>query len=70
MYVHLCTDTQTAIFADTVKNMTSIDALQATYPMGLGIPEDLAGVAVFLASDEAKWITGASIAVDGGFTAQ
>jgi NAD(P)-dependent dehydrogenase (short-subunit alcohol dehydrogenase family) len=51
-------------------NMSNLNALQAMYPMGLGVPDDLAGVAVFLASDEARWITGASFAVDGGFTAQ
>jgi NAD(P)-dependent dehydrogenase (short-subunit alcohol dehydrogenase family) len=42
----------------------------ARYPMGrLGTPEDIAGMAVFLASDEAKWITGAAFPVDGGYTA-
>lgn len=34
----------------------------------LGQPEDIAWCAVFLASDEASWITGATIAVDGGVT--
>jgi 3-oxoacyl-[acyl-carrier protein] reductase len=29
-------------------------------------PEDVADVIVFLASDKAQWITGASIPVDGG----
>jgi len=32
----------------------------------IGQPEDLAGAAVFLCSDEAAWITGASLATDGG----
>ncbi len=40
-------------------------------PLGpLGAPEDVAGAAVFLASDEAKFITGAVLPVDGGWTAQ
>ena len=34
-----------------------------------GIPEDLAGVAVFLASAASDFITGAAIPVDGGFSA-
>jgi 3-oxoacyl-[acyl-carrier protein] reductase len=32
----------------------------------IGKPEDVADVVVFLASDKARWITGASIPVDGG----
>lgn len=37
---------------------------------GLGEPEDVARVAVMLASDDAKWMTGTSISVDGGYLAQ
>jgi NAD(P)-dependent dehydrogenase (short-subunit alcohol dehydrogenase family) len=35
----------------------------------LGLPEDVASVVAFLASDESRFITGAAIPVDGGFTA-
>ena len=42
----------------------------AMHPIGrFGQPEDIAGIAVFLASDEAAWITGAAFPVDGGYTA-
>jgi NAD(P)-dependent dehydrogenase (short-subunit alcohol dehydrogenase family) len=42
----------------------------AMHPIGrFGQPEDIAGTAVFLASDEAAWITGAAFPVDGGYTA-
>jgi 2-deoxy-D-gluconate 3-dehydrogenase len=34
-----------------------------------GVPEDLAGIAVFLASRASDFITGAAIPVDGGFSA-
>lgn len=37
--------------------------------LGFGRPEDVAGVATLLASDAGAWITGASIAVDGGYSA-
>jgi len=33
-------------------------------------PEEIASTIVFLASDKARYLTGQSIAVDGGFTAQ
>ena len=35
----------------------------------LGTPDDIAWCAVFLASDESAWVTGANFAVDGGVTA-
>jgi NAD(P)-dependent dehydrogenase (short-subunit alcohol dehydrogenase family) len=34
----------------------------------LGEPQDIAKVVMFLCSDDAQWITGQNIAVDGGFT--
>jgi NAD(P)-dependent dehydrogenase (short-subunit alcohol dehydrogenase family) len=42
----------------------------ATIPLGrFGKPHDIAGLAVFLASDESAWLTGAAIPIDGGLTA-
>ena len=39
----------------------------ARIPMGrLGTPEDIAGIAAFLCSDEASYITGQVIGIDGG----
>ena len=43
----------------------------AMHPAGrFGQPEDIAQAAVFLASDESSWVTGAAFPVDGGYTAQ
>jgi len=40
------------------------------YPLGrVGEPEDIANAAMFLASDDASWITGAVLPVDGGLLA-
>ena len=41
------------------------------HPLGfLGEPRDVANAALFLASDEARWITGVTLPVDGGYTAR
>ena len=34
----------------------------------IGVPEDIGNLAVFLASDDSDYITGASIFIDGGMT--
>lgn len=40
------------------------------HPLGrLGQPEDMAGLAVYLASDESSWVTGTTFPVDGGYLA-
>jgi NAD(P)-dependent dehydrogenase (short-subunit alcohol dehydrogenase family) len=39
-------------------------------PKDVGKPEHIAGAAAFLASDDAAFVTGASLAVDGGRLAQ
>jgi NAD(P)-dependent dehydrogenase (short-subunit alcohol dehydrogenase family) len=39
------------------------------YPFSMGEPEDIARIALFLASDEARMITGAIIPADGGLSA-
>jgi NAD(P)-dependent dehydrogenase (short-subunit alcohol dehydrogenase family) len=42
----------------------------ATIPLGrMGRPTDIAELAVYLASDESSWLTGAAIPLDGGLTA-
>ncbi len=44
--------------------------LNNLHPLGLGEPDDVANAVAFLLSDMSKWITGAILQVDGGFTAQ
>ena len=44
--------------------------IQATPLQRLGQPKDIAKAALFLASDDSSYITGAEIVIDGGFSAQ
>ena len=43
--------------------------VQTVYPLQrIGEPEDIGNAALYLASDAAKWITGAIFNIDGGLT--
>jgi NAD(P)-dependent dehydrogenase (short-subunit alcohol dehydrogenase family) len=48
-----------------------LEAIERMHPVGrLGEPEEVAKAILFLASDEASFITGAILPVDGGYLAQ
>ena len=63
--------TNTELFRQNqARGATDVDALVARTPLGrLGEPADIAEAALFLASDEAAWVTGHTLVVDGGWTA-
>jgi len=46
-----------------------IDNMAERYPFGVGQPEDIANVALFLASDESRMVNGAAISAEGGISA-
>ena len=49
------------------REISTVEALRKAIPLGeLGTPEDVAYTILFLASDEARYITGETIVVDGG----
>jgi len=60
-----------AITGMAAANQDTVRAqLTANIPLGRpGEPEDIVGMAAFLATDEAAFITGADIIIDGGTTA-
>ena len=58
------------VFNQTEQGQAMRKARIATIPLGrIGRPEDVAELAVFLASEESSWLTGAAIPLDGGLTA-
>lgn len=44
--------------------------VEALHPLGFGTPESVAGAIVFLLAETGSWITGTTLVVDGGYTAQ
>lgn len=58
------------LFAETEAGRKAREDRLATIPLGrFGKPGDIAGIVVFLASEESSWMTGTVIPVDGGVTA-
>ena len=57
----------TPINTSLLANKPKLDALLANIPLGrLGKPEEVAGVAAFLASDDGAYVTGSTYFLDGG----
>jgi NAD(P)-dependent dehydrogenase (short-subunit alcohol dehydrogenase family) len=51
--------------------MVPIEDLKRRHPFnGPGFPSDIAKMAVVLASEDANWVTGVCLPVDGGYTAR
>ena len=64
----------TELVADLLARAPDPEALRRTrteqVPLGrLGTPRDVAQMALFLASEESSWVTGAAFPVNGGYTA-
>jgi meso-butanediol dehydrogenase / (S,S)-butanediol dehydrogenase / diacetyl reductase len=47
----------------------ALAAIADRHPLGLGVADDLVGAYSYLASDDARWTTGAALVVDGGYSA-
>jgi len=62
-------DTETARLKFNSMSKAQMEAVKAQHPLGFGTPQDVANAVAFLGSDEASWITGHTLVVDGGLTA-
>ena len=63
--------TATPLNAKAREDRTYMANFESRIPLGrIGTPEDIAGPAVFLASDMARYITGVTLPVDGGYLAR
>jgi glucose 1-dehydrogenase len=59
----------TPINTKLMDNKAQLDALLANIPLGrMGTPAEVAGVALFLASDDGDYTTGSTYVIDGGLT--
>ena len=63
--------TYTSLTKTLTDDNTMREKLESLHPMGrLGEPQEIANAALFFVSDEASFITGACVPIDGGYTAQ
>lgn len=63
-------ETEMAIEFSKQLTIAQQDSIKGKHLLGLGKPEDIAHAAAFLASDLSRWITGTTLFVDGGYSAQ
>ncbi len=62
--------TETPLMEPMLKDETMRKKLEARHPIGyFGKPIDIAYAVLYLASDESKFVTGAELVIDGGWTA-
>ncbi len=62
---------ETPVQAPALRDPRPRRSVESAIPLGrIGRPQEIAAVALFLASDESAYVTGAEIVADGGFAAQ
>lgn len=61
---------KTALLNSGMITDEQLDAYVSKHPLGLGSPDDVANMCVYLLSDASKWVTGSILTIDGGLTLQ
>ena len=63
---------ETELTSRIFRNLTNdqIEQIRQMHPLGFGSVEDVASAVAYVASDEARWMTGAVLTIDGGYTAK
>ena len=56
--------------AQAVLSSDELERIRAQHPLGFGDPRDVSHCIAFLLAGTGRWITGSTLVVDGGFTAQ
>jgi NAD(P)-dependent dehydrogenase (short-subunit alcohol dehydrogenase family) len=61
---------RTEMMDSVFQNMTAeqLALVEQMHPLGIGLPRDVANAAAFLLAETGRWITGATLVVDGGYT--
>ena len=66
-----CSFVESPMISSITADADAKAGLAASHPWNaLGRPEDIADAALFLCSDEAAWMTGHAMVIDGGYTCQ
>lgn len=61
----------TPMAASLISDQARLDQVLSNYPLARpGTPEEVASLALYLASDESAWMTGTIVPIDGGMTAR
>ncbi|MDE3018427.1 MAG: glucose 1-dehydrogenase [Nitrospirota bacterium] len=61
----------TPMAASLISDQARLDQVLSNYPIARpGTPEEVAALALYLASDESAWMTGTIVPIDGGMTAR
>ena len=60
---------ETAILKNGSISAEQLEKHKKNYPIGrFGVPEDIAGLTVYLMADLSKWMTGSLLTIDGGYS--